>query len=347
MGKKRKSGNTMGTPGANAEELKAEGNQLYKDEKYFQASVKYTEAINADDKQATYFNNRAACFLMMNNPIRALEDTQKATAMDPQMAKGWSRMAKCALLLGNKLAANKAGSKLKQMEEREGAEILAKVDVLTKCEESGEPYLADGKYSDAAHCYKLALQLAPHSNQLRVKLALCLGHQGMFPEAMGELKKVIKNDAKNTEALFVRGLCFYYQEKTDRALESFEMVLKIDPDHERAKEKSKQSENSKKLKDSGNEAFKSGNFENALDNYGKALTVDPMNKSLNSKLYFNRATVHSKLGDLQKCVGDCTKALDNDPNYLKPLLRRAKSYVELKDFVNAVKDYEKAHELGL
>ena len=48
----------MGTAGAKAEELKAEGNQLYKDEKYFQASVKYTEAINADDKQATYFNNR-------------------------------------------------------------------------------------------------------------------------------------------------------------------------------------------------------------------------------------------------------------------------------------------------
>ena len=48
----------METAGAKAEELKAEGNQLYKDEKYFQASVKYTEAINADDKQATYFNNR-------------------------------------------------------------------------------------------------------------------------------------------------------------------------------------------------------------------------------------------------------------------------------------------------
>ena len=58
MTSKRKSGNTMETARTKAEELKAEGNQLYKDEKYFQASVKYTEAINADDKQATYFNNR-------------------------------------------------------------------------------------------------------------------------------------------------------------------------------------------------------------------------------------------------------------------------------------------------
>ena len=146
---------------------------------------------------------------------------------------------------------------------------------------------------------------------------------------------------------YTQGLCFNYQEKTDKAVESFEMVLKIDPEHDRAKEKSKQAENSKKLKDNGNEAFKSGNYESALDNYSKALTVDPMNKSLKSKLYFNRATVHSKLGDLQKCLEDCTKALDNDPNYLKPLLRRAKSYMELKDFENAVKDFEKAHEMGL
>jgi DnaJ family protein C protein 7 len=41
-------------------------------------------------------------------------------------------------------------------------------------------------------------------------------------------------------------------------------------------------------------------------------------------------------------VADCSSALDLDENYLKALLRRAKCYMELSDFDEAVRDYERA-----
>jgi DnaJ family protein C protein 7 len=41
-------------------------------------------------------------------------------------------------------------------------------------------------------------------------------------------------------------------------------------------------------------------------------------------------------------VADCSKALELDESYLKALLRRAKCYMELGDFDEAVRDYEKA-----
>ena len=53
----------METAGVKAEELKAEGNKLYKDKSYSQAIKKYTEAIENDSSQAGYYNNRYANIL--------------------------------------------------------------------------------------------------------------------------------------------------------------------------------------------------------------------------------------------------------------------------------------------
>lgn len=51
----------------------------------------------------------------------------------------------------------------------------------------------------------------------------------------------------------------------------------------------------KYTKEKGNEAFKSGEHQEAYDLYSQALLIDPLNTSTNAKLHFNRATVSSKV----------------------------------------------------
>lgn len=48
-------------------------------------------------------------------------------------------------------------------------------------------------------------------------------------------------------------------------------------------------------KQEGNESFASGKYQEAHDIYTEALTIDPLNKSTNAKLYYNRALVCSKV----------------------------------------------------
>ena len=55
--------------------------------------------------------------------------------------------------------------------------------------------------------------------------------------------------------------------------------------------------------------------------YREALEIDPFNRTTNSKLYFNRATVQSKLGKLEQSIEDCSKAIELDTNYVKAYLR--------------------------
>ena len=75
--------------------------------------------------------------------------------------------------------------------------------------------------------------------------------------------------------------------------------------------------------------------------FSEALLIDPCNRSTNAKLYFNRATVAAKQKKTNECISDCDKALELDASYVKPLLRRAKCYMESEQYEEAVRDYEK------
>ena len=97
----------------------------------------------------------------------------------------------------------------------------------------------------------------------------------------------------------------------------------------------------KTKKEDGNAAFKAGNLDKAYKLYSDALLIDPFNRTTNAKLYFNRATVASRLKKTAESISDCDKALDLDPNYTKALLRRAKTYMETEQYEEAVRDYEK------
>ena len=43
-------------------------------------------------------------------------------------------------------------------------------------------------------------------------------------------------DSTNVDAIFVRGLCLYYEDNVDKAFTHFQQVLRFAPDHQRAKD---------------------------------------------------------------------------------------------------------------
>ncbi|KAJ3315132.1 Dynein assembly factor 4, axonemal [Boothiomyces sp. JEL0838] len=68
----------------------------------------------------------------------------------------------------------------------------------------------------------------------------------------------------------------------------------------------KEGETSETLKEKGDNQFKLGNFDGALNAYHDSLTLDPLNYNCLS----NRAACYLKKQELENCIKDCTRALE-------------------------------------
>merc|ERR1712083_861969 len=132
--------------------------------------------------------------------------------------------------------------------------------------------------------------------------------------------------------LYVRGVCLYYEDAVDKAFQHFQHVLRLAPDHGKAREIYKRAKSLLQLKEDGNVAFRAGRLAEAHTLYTEALNLDPQNVFTNSKLYFNRATVSTKQKNLPQAIEDCSKAIELDDKYLKAYHRRAKCYMEAEQY---------------
>lgn len=113
------------------------------------------------------------------------------------------------------------------------------------------------------------------------------------------------------------------------------------------------------LKDAGNEAFKNGDNQQAIQFYNEALQLDPDQK-LRLILYKNRAQVKLKMEDYEGAEDDCTKGkfffelfnfyhffqvLEVDGADSKALYRRALAREQLDKIGAAFQDAKEAFRL--
>lgn len=114
--------------------------------------------------------------------------------------------------------------------------------------------------------------------------------------------EIVVKDQTNSDALFVRGMCLYYQDNVDKAFQHFQRVLQYSPDHAKAQSFYKKAKQLQTKKENGNQAFKAGKWQEAYDLYTDALTIDLNNKNINAILYYNRATTCAKVNFFNKSI---------------------------------------------
>ncbi|XP_028919266.1 sperm-associated antigen 1 isoform X1 [Ornithorhynchus anatinus] len=89
-------------------------------------------------------------------------------------------------------------------------------------------------------------------------------------------------------------------------------------------------------KEKGNEAFSSGDYEEAFTYYTRSISAFP---TVNA--YNNRAQAAIKLQNWNSVFQDCEKVLDLEPENLKALMRRATAYKHQKKYHAAKEDLKK------
>ena len=59
---------------------------------------------------------------------------------------------------------------------------------------------------------------------------------GRYGESQNIANDLLRSDGTNADAMFVRGLCLYYEDFVDKAFSHFQQVLRLAPDHQLAKD---------------------------------------------------------------------------------------------------------------
>ncbi|KAK8783768.1 hypothetical protein V5799_009867, partial [Amblyomma americanum] len=333
-----------------AEVKREQGNDLYSQQKYDEAVRCYTEAIELDGCNVAYVNNRSACYMMLGNYRAALDDCRLALQKDPRNAKSLLREVKCHVALGDLGSAKRSLQLIRELDAQgfaqarlhktEIARLLKTVEILEHfLGEADKAYEAQD-YEKVIYCMDRVLQHAVSCTRCEVLKAESLALLKKLTGAREIADNIMRAEPTNADAVYVRGLCFYYEDNIEKAIQHFQQVLRLAPDHPKASVAYKRARLLKSKKDEGNEAFNGGKYEEAFNIYTSALEVDPRNNLANSKLYFNRATVCSKLNKLNQTVEDCTTAISLNEDYVKAYMRRAKTYMDLEMYEEAVRDYE-------
>ncbi|XP_062518401.1 dnaJ homolog subfamily C member 7-like isoform X1 [Corticium candelabrum] len=325
-----------------AKAKKDEGNLAYSEGDYEKAFQLYTEAIDFDSSGAVYYSNRAATLLMLEQYQQALEDCRQALYIDSKFVKAHFREAKCHLALGDVNSALRCLLKVRELEPNNKAvePELTTVETIREWKNEAMKSYDNHDFRKVVFCMSKAIQLAPACTAFKIEQAEANVLLENFDAAQHSLIDIMSRDRMNADALYVRGLCFYYQDLPDKATAHFQQALQVDPDHKKSRQIIRQAKALNAKKEEGNSAFKSGDYDRAHQLYTEALQIDPHNRFTNAKLYYNRGTVLAKLQRFDESVVDCTEAIELDENYLKAYQRRAKSYMDGEKYEEAVRDYE-------
>lgn len=106
-------------------------------------------------------------------------------------------------------------------------------------------------------------------------------------------------------------------------------------------EKQKKREESTRLKEEGNEQFKKGDYVEAESSYSRALHMCPSCfQKERSVLFSNRAAARMKQDKKEMAIGDCSKAIQLNPSYIRAILRRAELYEKTDKLDEALEDYK-------
>lgn len=234
---------------------------------------------------------------MLANYREALNDARKSISLDPKFEKGYLRVAKCCLLLGDLVQTEQIIKKFLEIDARNTAlkGEISNLKQLRTYEEKAIQCYEKQDYRTCLFHIDSAMKTAQACQRYKLLKAECLALLGRMEEANDIAIGIMKIDSTNCDAIYVRGLSLYYSDNLEKGILHFERSLQLDPDHKKAKLMRTKSRNLKEKKEQGNEFFKTGKYREALAIYTEALNIDPLNKEINSKLYYNRALVNTKV----------------------------------------------------
>lgn len=252
--------------------------------------------------EAVYYGNRSLMYFKLSKMPESLDDAIQSVKLDPKYLKGYLRQSAIYVTQGDPDKAQKvveeAQMKCTKLSEKEKNDLRQELDRVGKLKgllEQLNKSLSKNDHRGTVYYSSLLAELCPEALRFKVIKAEGLVQQQKYQEAQSLISDVLRLDSKNPDAIYVRGLTFYYADNLDKAAEHFKQAIKLNPDHKKAASVFKKLKLFKSKKEEGNEAFQSGKIDESIKLYTEAMHIDSSNNLVCAKLYYNRCLAMSKV----------------------------------------------------
>jgi len=365
---------TASAGASRADILKEQGNVAYKAKQYPGALKLYTAAISSNPTNGSLYGNRAACWMMMKEFQRAVDDCAAGLKYEQAGELGKVR-ARQATALVNMKKIDRAIDLLTEGVAKGGEHASMLSKQLAGLKESvakkngADAALEAGDFKKAKTAYAQVIATPGMELDAMARLGLAKALVGLeeYMTAAGEAQKALTADPNLQEAYLLRGDCLHFMGQTEKALQHLKAALQRDPDStavaKRRKELRRIHEEVESLTAEIKAAHTKREYEEVCELAGKGLAVDPKSQAIQAKFYMLRAKGYNNLaikqrntgdpeikakhtGSWQRCMQDASKAIYYADETAAPYLLRCGALQGLERFEEAVLELEECIKKG-
>jgi len=205
----------------------------------------------------------------------------------------------------------------------------------------------ENRYREALIHYEKALEYFPNSSELYLLKGLIQENLLNYKEGANDYKIAIKLGPSNFQGYYRLAIAFDKLNLPDSSLHYLSEVIGI-IDQIRSKHKNLENSNefnnvklSSLLNNRGAVYWQIKQFQNSINDFKSAISLDP----LNPELYASLASNYSEIDEKQKAIEMYSKSIEIDPYYAQYLYFRSSEYRDLDLYNDAIKDIELAINL--
>ncbi len=226
-----------------------------------------------------------------------------------------------------------------------------------KYKDLGNDEFRKGEFGKAIENYTYATEIDPRNPVYFTNRSMCYFKMKEYEKSLRDAKKAISIDPNWAKGYCRAGTAELELGNYKEALANLQKAAEIDPkttayaeaaaDAKRRMYANLSPAEISKLE--GNEFFKIGEIDKAIEKYTLAITQvkghDEKSKQILADIYSNRAMCHQQRWDSKEVVSDASAAIGLVPNHAKAIVRRAQAYESLEKYKESLADFELAARL--
>jgi len=268
----------------------------------------FNKAIALNPNDAVAYNNRGICYSLLKQNELALADYNKAIELNPNFAEAYNNRGNCYSNLKNYERA---------LEDYHKA-IASNPNYAGAYNNRGNYYKNLKNYERALEDYNKAIDLNPNFAESYNNRGLCYLALKNYEHALENYNKAIALNPNNAAAYNNRGVCYIDLKNYKCALKDFNKAIDLNPNFAEA------------YNNRGNCYLALKNYEYALKDYNKAIALNPNY----DETYYNRGLYYNDLEQYELSLADFDKAID--------FFDSSEAYIFYNQVAIVAKQYDKA-----